>query len=595
MSQSARPSRFLSALVLMAATAAWPAVARAQGQPVPDTWSPMTITNNLRWWYGGFATDGTYLYLFGNNGTSTGTSTTQTRRWDPTTTAWEVLADLPSPTSSNAGAYFNGALYSFGNGAASSGAILRYDIAGGSWTPLGVSLSPARWNCSAAVLNSRIYITGGFGGGTTFYNLCEEFDPATSTFRPMATLPGSVDLHASAPFQDSKVFVMSGRTYSGGFTLLSNNWEFDPAAGTNGTWTVRAPIPGVAINSTRLLVFGDRIYTTGGYPGNLVARNQVYEYEPATNTWTQRTSMGTARTMHAAAVINGRGYVYGGGYNFLSPEEYIPPFFDPTPPHPAADARQSGLLGPMDPGGWTADRVTFSAEITAPDPDRPVRFQVQVRPAGAGWAAATTLSSALGAQGTHNITWTIPAGGPYEWRYRAVNGSGISNPDTPPYWTEFDPGTPDFNSDQFPPSAPTGISPDGQVIREDGTGSALVTFQWTASSDDLPVLYRLQVCRDPLFEDALFAEATDVSATSHAMRIPWSHHAGFYWRVGATDAAGNFSGWSPVLSFSIGDIENKSAGDAARACGFSAGPSSSGAGLLLVLAVVGILGVGRRV
>src|SRR5207244_7218990 len=95
----------------------------------------------------------------------------------------------------------------------------------------------------------------------------------------------------------------------------------DPAA---DTWKALAPVP-TKRGSPVAAVAGDKIYVIGGAttpPGSKetvvhptrphVSVATVEEYDPATNTWRQRTSMPTPRNHATAGVVNGKIYVIGG-------------------------------------------------------------------------------------------------------------------------------------------------------------------------------------------------------------------------------------------------------------------------------------------
>ena len=53
-------------------------------------------------------------------------------------------------------------------------------------------------------------------------------------------------------------------------------------------------------------------------------------YDPQANAWTQLASMGTARRVHASAVVGGKLYVFGGfdGDEYLSTAEVYDPASD---------------------------------------------------------------------------------------------------------------------------------------------------------------------------------------------------------------------------------------------------------------------------
>ena len=55
-----------------------------------------------------------------------------------------------------------------------------------------------------------------------------------------------------------------------------------------------------------------RIYALGGRDNSAGAYPDVFEYNPATNTWTTRASMPGIRGLHGVAEANGKVYALGG-------------------------------------------------------------------------------------------------------------------------------------------------------------------------------------------------------------------------------------------------------------------------------------------
>jgi len=116
------------------------------------------------------------------------------------------------------------------------------------------------------------------------------------------------------------------------------------------SWTTRAPIDSGGVPQPRgfpaAFATGDRIYLTGGYTVG-GPTNTNFEYRVETDTWTTRASMAGARYQHAAALINGRGLVYGGLSVYTAGEEFTPPEFGPQP-YPPQDL-PSSAAGPSPP------------------------------------------------------------------------------------------------------------------------------------------------------------------------------------------------------------------------------------------------------
>jgi N-acetylneuraminic acid mutarotase len=105
-----------------------------------------------------------------------------------------------------------------------------------------------------------------------------------------------------------------------------------PAMG-GGTWIQKADMPTGRMYLSTSTVNG-KIYAIGGAPmgaqGGLQAGvSTVEEYDPATDTWTTKADMPTARFGLSTSVFNGRIYAFGGALDrpqepFSTVEEYDP-------------------------------------------------------------------------------------------------------------------------------------------------------------------------------------------------------------------------------------------------------------------------------
>ena len=101
--------------------------------------------------------------------------------------------------------------------------------------------------------------------------------------------------------------------------------EYDPAT---DTWTKKADMPTARFFLSTSVVDG-KIYVIGGSFGSpSQTLSIVKEYDSATDTWTEKADMPTARFGLATSVANGKIYAIGGasGYDALSTvEEYTLP------------------------------------------------------------------------------------------------------------------------------------------------------------------------------------------------------------------------------------------------------------------------------
>jgi N-acetylneuraminic acid mutarotase len=115
---------------------------------------------------------------------------------------------------------------------------------------------------------------------------------------------------------DGKIYVFGGMVIGGepvpkGITAVVE--EYDPAT---DTWTRRADMP-TARHGVRAAAVDGIIYAIGGWKGDAVTcwgnmLSTVEAYDPATDTWDTKAGMPTRRGASAIAVVDGRIYVIGG-------------------------------------------------------------------------------------------------------------------------------------------------------------------------------------------------------------------------------------------------------------------------------------------
>jgi N-acetylneuraminic acid mutarotase len=127
---------------------------------------------------------------------------------------------------------------------------------------------------------------------------------------------------AAAAAINGKGYVFGGFR---GANTLDRNWEYDPA--TN-TWTTKANMPTARRKPTAFTI-NNIAYVVGSSDRDTSAVTGINEaYNPATNTWASKAGMPTARGYATPFVINGKGYIVGGSISASSltnaTEEYDP-------------------------------------------------------------------------------------------------------------------------------------------------------------------------------------------------------------------------------------------------------------------------------
>jgi N-acetylneuraminic acid mutarotase len=198
------------------------------------------------------------------------------------------------------------------------GLVYEYDPGPDKWTkkkdiPVHVH------HQAQAAYNGKLYIFGGClraitgEGGTT--NVWE-FDPVADSYRALAPLPVK-RCSAIAETVNGKIYVIGGLEpleNGMGTRVTGRNEMYDPA--TN-TWTERSPMP-TSRDHAFSGVVNNKIYVIGGRigAGNIPATTNidvVEEYDPATNLWgVVKDRMPTPRSGGGAATYNGKIYVGGG-------------------------------------------------------------------------------------------------------------------------------------------------------------------------------------------------------------------------------------------------------------------------------------------
>lgn len=267
--------------------------------------------------------------------------------YDPGTNTWHSAASLPTPRGYLAAATgLDGRIYAIGGLKDFSdvvGTVEAYNPATNAWSTVA-PMPIARSNIAAATgKDGRIYVFGGSGDldssspGATF-TAVESYDPASNTWRRAAPMPTPRYDIAAATGKDGRIYVLGGTsgTVGDGAALALNTVEaYDPA--TN-TWSARAPMPTARYGLAAVSGPDGRIYAIGGCctaGGAYVST--VEAYDPTSNTWTTAAPLPISLLYLAAATAsNGRIYALGGineaDVTVNTVEAYTPPTSSTTGP-----------------------------------------------------------------------------------------------------------------------------------------------------------------------------------------------------------------------------------------------------------------------
>ena len=154
---------------------------------------------------------------------------------------------------------------------------------------------------------------------------CEEYDPATNAWNPIAPLPDDRHAFKTVVLGNGDVLVVGGYT-SDFLTTLATCWLYDYHS---GTWTETGSLAASRVNFTLNMLPNGRVLATGGISsinGSGYVASSTETYTPELGTWETTGAMTTFRWLHQACVLrNGHVVVVSGvANNYPTSEEFTP-------------------------------------------------------------------------------------------------------------------------------------------------------------------------------------------------------------------------------------------------------------------------------
>ncbi len=187
----------------------------------------------------------------------------------------------------------------------------RADTTGGApWATRSNMPNPSRWDAAASNAPrssiERIYVAGGSDAnmwGPTYFPYCDEYTPSTNSWAQRADMSVPREGPCAATLRN-KVYVIGGGDGTTGPRNTNERYNISPDTWTTMTGMTYAradPAAAAGINAsgdTCIYVFGGADNTTG------IMNKYNEEYNCASNSWTTKTSMPTARSGFLAITYN---------------------------------------------------------------------------------------------------------------------------------------------------------------------------------------------------------------------------------------------------------------------------------------------------
>jgi hypothetical protein len=276
---------------------------------------------------------GDTLYQFGgfDSQKSGYTPTERSYAFDIPNQAWQPLADLPylagtgdpgtgvthaGVTTDGANVYLAGGFVSAdGQSGQKFGTkeVYRYSIADDAYTRLP-DLPEERSSGALVYLDGQLHFISGSNTARTteptdHYVL--DLNGGATAWENAAPLPEGRN-HPSAVAFGGLIYFFAGQTGHDDPSVAHDDvWSYDPAT---DSWAQRAPIPQAvnhAVSAT--FVMGDRIVLAGGKTTHTTLTDKVWAYDPGADEWDELSPLPTARGGGVAGPY-GEGFVYTGGF-----------------------------------------------------------------------------------------------------------------------------------------------------------------------------------------------------------------------------------------------------------------------------------------
>lgn len=191
--------------------------------------------------------------------------------------------------------------------------LWEYSPASNMWMPKASFSGGVRDGAFSFAIGDKGYM----GGGHTSYLIDNsdfwEYDPVTNIWTQKANFGGGVRQSAVGFSIGSKGYAGTGLTYTAGngYTNFQDFWEYNPA--TN-MWSQKASLGGQSRGSAIGFAVGSKGYIGTGRHfnsnGSGTLLSDFWEYDPSTNTWGQRANFGGGVRAGAVAFSIGlKGYV----------------------------------------------------------------------------------------------------------------------------------------------------------------------------------------------------------------------------------------------------------------------------------------------
>lgn len=267
------------------------------------------------------------------------------------TAQWQQISDFPGTARDDAAAFSYYCKVYVGTGMEVGWSLTndwwRYDVIQQSWQQVASLPATPRQYATAHSIEGIGYLFGGLDA-TGPLNELWTYDTALDQWNARSPLPADGRYASSSFVANSKLYVVGGLIAGG--TALSELWEYDP--GTDG-WTQRANLPGVPRHrATATSIWHgseENGLVIGGADDAYLALDEVWRYEPSTDSWFAASPLPEARFGASSTTFIDQPLVVAGttdNITFLSSGFLYNSFTDAWDPFgDLPNGRRGGVMG----------------------------------------------------------------------------------------------------------------------------------------------------------------------------------------------------------------------------------------------------------
>ncbi|HTI10574.1 MAG TPA: hypothetical protein VL832_18525 [Puia sp.] len=229
--------------------------------------------------------------------------------YDPATNVWTQKADLPGARSTATG-------FSIDNkGYIGNRDFWEYDPATNTWTRKADFRGAGTSGATGFSIGNKGYMGTGIDSLSQSTNDFWQFDPITNVWTRKANFGGAVRNAASGFSVGGKGYIGLGQGGMPFIPTYADFWEYDPQT---DTWTQKADFGGGERWGATGFPVGNKGFLGIGNNNLFRSQNDFWEYDPATNTWVQKANFaGDARGQAIGFGIGSKGYI-GTGYRNIN-------------------------------------------------------------------------------------------------------------------------------------------------------------------------------------------------------------------------------------------------------------------------------------